>query len=265
MNTNNFDKSSTGINLELSCFFDNYRSQNDYSENFHTVQEGSRSKTNIVAFCFEGNFDVSELNKGYKTTTEELFTKYFNHYFDKDISLATPDEIEELTHELNHEYDTTPRSDCDNETMLKAIKCSLGYSQEELDHFLKESGFEPTFEVLECRGYCQGDYTEVLFYKELLEYIRKELPQCKKMTDREIVKDFEENINHYLWDQPIDCKLLIDGDDDDAIYLHESLNSEYSFEATEIIDDLKKTLTHDKKDYIIEWLEENLPNQPSYE
>jgi hypothetical protein len=267
MNTNNFDKSSTGTELELSCFFDNQRSQDDYSENFNTVEEYSQSRTNIVAFCFNGLFDVSELNKGYTVdvSSEELFKIYFKHYFNKDYSLAEPIEIEELTHDLSSEWEITPINECSIEVLLKAINCSLGYNQKEFDHFLEESGFKPTFEVLICTGYCQGDYTEVLFYKELLDYIRKELPQCEKMSNREITTYFSDDINHYLWDQPIDCRLVINGDNDDPLFLSESLKSEYIFNTDEIIEDLKKNLVHDKKDYIIEWLKDNFPKQPSAE
>jgi hypothetical protein len=263
---NNFDTSSTGVNLELSCFFDGFRSQSDFSNNFHTVQHESYHDHHIVAFCFEGNLDVSELEKSYNVdvSSQELFEKYFNHYFDKDYSLATEDQIKDLIQELHCDYDVKPIAECKIEVLLKAIKCNLGYDQKELNHFLEQSGFEPEFEMFESRGYCQGDYTQVLFYKELLDLVRKELPQCEKMTNTEIVDYFKEDIHHYLWDSPITCTLTIDNDTDSQVFLSESLNSEYTFEPNEIISDLEKTLVHDKKDIIIEWLKENLPVTPEH-
>jgi hypothetical protein len=270
---NNFDISSTGVNLELSCFFDADASRINFEEHFKVIQHSSYSKHQILAYKVDG-VDVDSLNKEYdiNVDTRTLFKLYANHYFDKDFSVLIPSEIRELFETLKfHDSDITPLRKCSIDDLKNAIYCDLGSSQEELENFL-ENHFEPTFQVIESRGYCQGDYSKVIFFKEVLDYIRSEYPDNKDMTDEEIVTDFKSHVDNLIWDSQLYCKLNINGENE-IIQLDEYLSNSYEHKTDEIIEGLKKDFSENNtcsefdtktKDYIIEWLSENLPDQPDY-
>ena len=57
MNTNNFDQSSSGVNLELSCFFDTDLAQMYFNDNFERIDRDTPKGFygDVFFFSFDGN------------------------------------------------------------------------------------------------------------------------------------------------------------------------------------------------------------------
>ena len=70
---NNFDQSSTGLNIELSAFLDTDLSYIYFQEAFFTIKEGRKD---FLVYC-EGNF--SDFEKEYFFTKKELLAAIMDY------------------------------------------------------------------------------------------------------------------------------------------------------------------------------------------
>ena len=96
------------------------------------------------------------------------------------------------------------------------------------------------------RGYSQGDYAEIIIPTNL---------GFKRGFD------FEEHCTNLFYNCPVYCRLEIDGEE---YCLDEYLDNIYDYDKNLIVEKFKKDLQHDKKDLIIDWLADNLPDYPDY-
>lgn len=268
MRKNNFDTSSSGVNLEISCFYDLDSGKNNFDEHFFEIQKSNNTKNSIYAYIPNG-LDVSEFEKEYDLKNSNyLFKKYASYIFEKEYSLIGDYEIEELVSELEfYGYAITPLSDCDCSNLKDAIFYHQGQSKENLEDFLSNN-FEPTYKTLVSRGYSQSDFAEVIFVKEVIDYMRENYETCKDMSDDEIVKYNEKDVGNYLWDQPVTALLEVNSH---LINLSDFLSDLYIYSEEEIVDGLKKylsennlELSNEEISYINSWLEENLPIEPNH-
>jgi phage pi2 protein 07 len=245
---NNFDQSSSGINLELNCFWDTDLSRIYFDESFYIIQYSTYSQNSILVYNWNGeikaeDFDLNHI-ENYSYTKADLiewlkesFYNYelnsiSNDYFNKSFSKLTKSELLEIVE--NNIYD-----------------CQEEYTER----------FTPNYQTLVSRGYCQGDYSEIIFTKELLQKMRDQLTACKAMNDQQIAEYFQYDIDHLLWDSPLYARLDIDGGE---FYFDDFQKDRYTYDKDEILNYVKNNLQHDRIEYILEWLEYNLPDQPDY-
>ena len=64
MNTNNFDQSSTGVNIELVCFYDSMLSRELFAESFKTLDKNRDQ----WFYTDHGNYKVEDFEKTYRIT-----------------------------------------------------------------------------------------------------------------------------------------------------------------------------------------------------
>lgn len=234
--TNNFDISSSGVNLELYIMRDSDIARTDFEENFVEIE--NTGSVNIYQFISCGTFEEMSLSDPdcYKITKQELKQALIDDIYD---------DIDELREDCRFHCDKSlsKMNKQDFFDMLGSL-----YDSSFLAKFYKTFGI-PRFKVIPIHGYCQGDYAEIVFMeRDMKEYSFNNIDT--------FLSNMREYFTNLFYNQPIYARLEID---EEEIYLDEYLENVYDYEPSQIIDGLKKNLTHDKKDYIINWVEQKLP------
>ncbi len=182
---NNFDKSSTGTDIECRCYRDTHQSQLDFSDNIEIIQHSGRSTTSIGYYTDNGNVkgvdDVKFTVKGDKAVKIKWYVDNVRPY-------------EDMT-----------ENDIDAEILETLGVNIIDYA---LDRLPTVDGLEfvpnKNLIVLTTRGYCQGDYARVIYCPEDLETAWGVYPKQENV---------QESINHYYWDAPIYCCFEINGEE----------------------------------------------------
>ena len=86
--------------------------------------------------------------------------------------------------------------------------------------------FEVNYDIIETRGYNQGDYAEVIYVVQ------------DNWTDKDI-KSVEEDSHHLLWDCPVYGKADIN--DDYEIYFDEYMDNRYKWDRDQFIETFKQS------------------------
>lgn len=230
---NNFDMSSTGVNLELSCmrdldlariWFDDclklYKANHNNLMYSYTGAELNPIDPEDVSEYDYTNVSLLELLEALNLDREE-----FRNYYDCDPEDATTDQLIDY-------FDT--------------IKQYEEVTEELIEHL------DPKFDVLTVRGYCQGDEATIYLPHDYWVNVGAE-------RTPEAVEEMREHLENIVYNQPIYCHLEIDGQDHD---LMENISNLYDWEPEKVLENAKKCLTHEKKDYILSWLAANLPEEP---
>lgn len=239
---NNYDMNSKGLSITGYCSYDTFLSQNYFEENFERVKGyGTRYDGNADAWFLSeyGTFDSSCLDE-YKI--EYTNTKDALAFIERELGYYTQGEfesdaeyIESIIEELIAHEGFKGGVDC-----LKNSPISLEYKDD--------------IRTFSTRGYCQGDYEEVLVNMSAMAKVM----QC----DIEAVKvnDIQTQIDRLFWDCPLSCRVEIN----DKEFYYEL--DTYEWHKEEFIQDiLKEYKEHKDVAYIKETLERLLPDTPSYD
>lgn len=248
MHTNNYDMSSSGLNIELTCFRDCALAQSEFSDSFTYIKQYKQ-----YVFSHYGNVDVSNFEKTFKVncTARGLFIRY--HQF---ANNSDPRYLRDLIRELAQYDDIQPIRHCTKEVMLNAIRNHC-YDHQVYIEFLSKH-FEPDYFEVVTRGYSQGDYARVIIPNSVLT-------ECGMDITEDNADKFEPDIHHLFWDAPLYCRITLDGDEHD---LTEYLPNLYDYDKEDFIklidEKLLKTYPKPMQRYIKRFLEENLPEYPEY-
>lgn len=260
---NNYDQSSSGVNLDLNISYDLDRGRREFEESFHILKHQSYREHSVIVFNQYGNFDVSNFSLtdlvNYDldgVTVKQVFEMYYNHHYpttlQNDLKAGDYQGIKELIWTL----DVTGLKDLEVSELLELIETDL-YSDDDFAEFLSNN-FNVNYEKVVSRGYCQGDYAEIIIPKIVLDSY---ITGCNGIeTHDQVVELLQDTIDHLLWDQPLYARLEID---DNEFYIDEHLKDSYNYDQDEIIKILEKHLQHEKKAYIIDWVNDNLPTDPA--
>lgn len=242
---NNFDQSSSGLNLELSVFWDLDQARWLFDENFQRIE-----KSDMLEYIEYGNInqsfdlgswdnftftkkDIIEALK--KDSQAEFLNDESKRLFDKPLQRLTKSELTEF---------------CDNWLYYKA----------DIYTFQSEN-LKPNYYKICSRGHCQGDYCEIILTKKYIDYITKE---CNKPFGK-LLPSLQKEINHLLWDQPIYGRLLVN---DNEYYLDELCEDLYTYDKDRLIAQFTKVYNNEfSKDdlkIIVDFLDENLPEYPDH-
>lgn len=237
---NNFDQSSTGVNLELHCFYDCDLSRIYFDDNFQ--KDGYL--TDHFQFIDYGNHKVVDLLDldNYKYTKQmiiEGLLSYFNC------------SIEHLgTHFLNdHGFYLSKATKTD---LIEYVETSLYHSSDIIKFYI--DNFDPLFEVITIYGHSQGDQVDIIFsFEAMKEYT---------FQDREkFIDTMQEYFTNLFYNAPVYCRLEINGNE---LYFDEYIKDQYCYDKNEILQIADKQIDHQNKKYILEWLDQNLPVYPDY-
>lgn len=240
---NNFDQSSTGVNLSLYCFWDTGLSQmwfNDTMTNLHyndfSMLKANYCSVNLYLYTsyseFTDNFDLLDLsNYDLKSVTKkQLLTSISSSFYDSS---------DYLKEDSFHYFEKYPYQLTKLE-LFELVENAFPYDYQD---FIKNN-LTPLFTVLPTRGHCQGDYAEVL------------IPE---VLTKEQEKSYQNEIDNIFWNTPLSCTLVIEEED---FNFDSYLNDVYYYDKKELLTIAEKEITHEKKDLIISFLSDNLPEYP---
>ena len=231
---NNFDKSSTGTDIELSCFYDTDLSRMYFEEEIEILQHSGYRNTSVGYFHGQGdNSDtVKFIVKGER---------------DKKIQF-----LEGVTN-----FDVSEISSWDTDTLDSEILGNLediNLINYALDKIESPEGLEiiPNKNIitLTTRGYCQGDYAKVLYCPEDLE-------KCWGSPAKQ--ESIQEQVNHLFWDSVIYCKFTINGKEYDYYDAPVCSEDSYGFKRDKFIEYVAK-----ESGVSVEILESFVPDYPEY-
>ena len=246
MLVNNYDKSSTGVNIEASVSWDNDVAQDNWNENFIKLEFGP----------YEGYYLYTDWNN---------VTDYYNKKYPNNLGIENIMNIEEC-----YDIAETKR----NLTILRYLTVKehkLLYYSEAVDDYTALNLVESLFydgpikniddldieytskvDTLETRGYSQGDYENVLIPTNVLRQIWGKKPNIDAL---------QEEINHLFWDAPLYCVVTINGEE----YDYAVQNGTYSYDKDALIDELCNAAENVDTDVLRAELENILPEEPSYD
>lgn len=236
---NNFDQSSTGLNITVSAFYDTDLSRIYFDEAFFTIKEGRKD---LLVYC-KGNF--SDFEKEYIFTKAELLSAWSKIETKEDF-------LNNFRFNMGFGYSKATKQD-----LIDYCKQSC-YYLENWHKFCEDSGFKSNFEIVVSRGYCQGDYQEVIVPNEFWDKIGTKKPES-------VQSELGTYINHLLWDCPVTCYFTVNDED---FYIDQELKDSYNWdknEALEIAKNLiKNDFTTEEQTIIMDFLSKSLKDSLNY-
>ncbi len=199
MRRNNFDKSSSGTDIEFVGFMDCDSSRRDFEENIEIIQHDGYRTTSIGYYIDAGNVpDSSEVKftvKGERTVKEKYLVDTGRNYDAEDVSKWDDETIDNEI--LSQNKDATLIN-----YAMSLVSSRHGYFQAVNDGL----EIEPTKNLIavEIRGYSQGDYAIVLYCPEDVEKAWGNLPNQSKM---------KEMFTHWYYDAPVYAVMTINGEE----------------------------------------------------
>lgn len=178
MYKNNFDCSSTGLNIEVSACYDSSMSQSIFDDIYRVVRNNRREPSLLIrTYDFDGDspdkvVEVGKFVSGKQgPMSKELIVDILNEYseYSYDTESFT---YEELKEELNN--------------------IDIKYLPEILEDYRDFFKLNEDLSLYTSRGYCQGDIGHVL---------------CKADN----CKNYWNLIDHELWDCPVSARVTISG------------------------------------------------------
>ncbi|CAH7261431.1 conserved hypothetical protein [Vibrio chagasii] len=248
---NNFDVSSTGTDITLNIHWDGDMARIKFEESLHSGRDLDISELDgdELIFSHYGNISVKDFEKEYNVncTAKELFKKYYNHVYAHDITLAGFTNLRDLIIDLGNDLD-------DMQSLQDHIETHIGGTKE-FKEFLAEH-FDAKFFTLTSKGYSQGDVRTVIIPSEALESAG--LPATQESADQ-----FQDEIDHLIWDTPIYCHIEVDGED---YNLSNDVADPYKYEQDEIKKLINEGMELDEgaKATLNSFLEEKLPADLKY-
>ena len=227
MNTNNFNQSSTGLNVELSVFRDSLEGQDLFHENFETIEQSPSDRITRLFYTEFGHDDEpNSLSDCYDFTdcTFRDFRAYCLEYGTG--AVADLIEYKFSTYKTWKEY-------------AEDVLSEIGIGEAMRDGFPAIHGAEELYEVTTAKGYSQGDYSEILY----------------KSSEGFEPKNLFKNL---IFNLPIFARLDID---DVEYFLTEGLRDGYEWRIGEVLTYCRETLKLSGD--VLEWLDENLPEYPT--
>ena len=187
---NNFDKSSTGIDIEFSGYYSGDRAQRDFEESLEIVQSSGYRTSSIVYYKNYGNVDGYKEIEFHVVGTKPQLVEYLMYHYARETKTG---------------YMKWTKND-----LLDAVEDAL-YDERSLINYREENknlveyGLEivpsKKLEWVVSRGYSQGDYAEIVYCPEDL----KSAWGCKVIDESNLIEEF----GHLLWDAPIEATLTV--------------------------------------------------------
>ena len=229
---NNYNTSTTGINIEAHVFYDWDAARMNWDESFVEIKEDWLPQ-------------------------EYMFTAYGN------LSDNIPD-VEEMVNLPESKSNLTKLRYCTVKTegYLEYSEAKCDYTAYGLLEVLLDNGatlevldeldleYTLNFETIVTRGYSQGDYATVLIPTKSLA----ELYGCEQ---DKVMDGLQESINHLFWDSPVYCRVEINGEEN-----FPDCDGSYEYNKEEVINQLVKNTPNVDLDVLREELENTLPDEP---
>jgi len=237
---NNFDQSSTGLNITVNAFRDTGLSRFYFEEAFFIIKEGRKEQ---LVYC-EGNF--SDFEKKYYFTKAELLAVWSK------VESKT-DFLSNFRSRMGFGYSKATKQD-----LIDYCETETGGGGDWLE-FQQEAGFKGNFDIVVSRGYCQGDYKEVIVPHKFWDIVGIPKPEC-------VQSNLGGYIDNLLWDCPVYCRFTVN---DQEFDICESIANIYNWdieEALEIAQEcIKDSFTSEQQTIIMDFLADSLKADLDYQ
>jgi len=234
MQKTNFDASSTGLNITVCACYDTDLSRMYFEECF-TFLDDQLVYGDLKNFQPEYNFTKKELLLAWsKVESKDDFLVNFRSRMGFALHKATKQDLIDY---------------CETET---------GGGCDWLN-FCEKAGFKPNFDTVVSRGYCQGDYKEIIVPHEYWEAMGIPKPEC-------VQSYLGGTIDNLLWDSPIYCRFTVNKDE---FYIDPELSHVYEWDKSEALGIasklIEKDYTTEQQSVIMQFLVNTLPNELDYQ
>jgi len=202
---NNFDKSSTGLNVEVNICNDLSLAQINFNENIEEFEDGYYIYTNYNNLKYYYK-NIYKMKSYYTVSMLDI-----NDFYDIDINDRRTKVI--LYRYLTREYkilysdlkDGYVTDGYATQDMLDTL-LDTEYSLVSLEEFLNRYSipYKSKFTVLDIRGYSQGDYAQVIIMNDALSTIWGSEPN---------IRELEQELTHFFYDAPQSVSITINGDE----------------------------------------------------
>lgn len=215
---NNYDQSSTGINVELVANYDTDRSQWEWRENFHAY-----SYSGINSTCRAWYSDYSQLEApdtvadciDWQAATADDARGWLEDRYCTGEYAESVEAIEQAVADSYGGDWLDMARDCINGGYPLGWDDGLDIGQAIADDFEELGGyFTVKYNVAKIRGYCQGDYAEVLYDPAIWS----------------VDFDPRDYFHNLFYDCPVYARVDIDGVE---YYLDQELNDPYTWDRDE--------------------------------
>jgi hypothetical protein len=251
---NNFDASTSGVNLELNVSYDSDLSQMWFDESLTNIYRGGISLLNenyhgIDVWTYTNyrnlscDFNLDDLeNYNIKSVANKQLLNY--------LRVTYYESSDGLKEDTLHYFNKYPYQ-LNKGELLELAENIL--DSEDYINFLIEN-CKPLYVVVSSRGYSQGDYVEVVIPFAYWE---------GKAPTGDQLQSMQTEIDNLFWNAPIRARLTIDNDSE--FMFDEFMKDVYNYDQSELLKIAVDYITHDNKQMIIDWLQVNLPDHPSYD
>lgn len=239
---NNFDQSSTGLNITVSAFRDTDLSRFYFEDAFFTIKERDED---ILVYC-EGNF--SDFEKEYTFTKAGLAGAYSAH-----LNTTKHGLYDDFKVDMGFSFHKATKQD-----MIDFIKGQL-YEEYEWLAFCEKAGFKANFDIVVSRGYSQGDCREVIVPHKFWDIVGIPKPEC-------VHSNLSGYIDNLLWDCPIYCRFTVNSEE---FYIDQELKSSYNWNKSEALEIaatlIKDNFTSEQQSTILNFLASSLGTDLDYQ
>lgn len=239
---NNFDSSSTGLNLELAVSFDAERARSDFTACFkqlHNEQYLFMDYGNISEEFDLADLDKYDLTTGTKADIKAWYVWNISHFNSDQNDSAYKCHGKTFSRLTKQELIEVVIAECDT---VSAID------------FLTEM-FTPKYEVIRITGNCQGEIDDIILTQEVIA--------THTFDDREeFLSRMSDQFTNLFYNQPLYARLTVNGEEH---YLDCETKDAYTYDQEEllkIVDRLVDIETYPRKADVLAWVKENLPAYP---
>jgi len=234
MKKNNFDKSSSGVNIELFLNYNIDLSQINFDDNFKLIEDSFLFYKDFGNMKLNENLDYYfNINNTIKNKKKLLTILNYNNYFD----------YYHLDYDVNNLL-------CE---IIRYIGISLK-NMEDLDNLLVKNyvKFSTNFEYTEITGYSQSDFCKILVdTKQFKEVVGVDFDS----------KVYRHIFKNYCYDSPLSCCAIINNKE----YYPETLDGQYiEFDKEIFIDDIIKQVKNIDVELLTKGLEKLVPEKIGY-
>lgn len=231
-NINNFDQSSTGVNIEFYGRYDNNLSRHYWEENYSEIDD---CKNTFYFTCYgelENPLNALELTvKSRSRKTDKEFADELKAYISKmyNFDITDTDTIETLSEIIVNEFDKNELIDyLYNKNHFSEPLYAWaegGYAETGLEVCFKK---DPDY--IDINGYCQGDFARVYFD---IDAVRKLWGTPETTSDDELETMLRKQFEQQFYDSPVSAYITIN--DNDYSYYDCPDADEYAWKRNEFL------------------------------
>lgn len=269
--------------IDITCFYDTFLSQEDFNENFKVLSRDHRGDADVLLFDNSEKYpedilEVVDYELFGETFGEEYSADYryvANNWYANNIvkAISTKCSLSDMSKACEEEFENW-------DDLVEWIKDNDEYAWDTYDwlwEVLPKEAQEAVYDeakknisfpdwqtLLGEINFWRGDDFSTIGLSLKTGWTWFKSHGYSQGDACVVICDSGENttaIEHMIWDAPLTCYVTIDGDE---YYVDSELKDPYDYDKDEAIGIVKKQLGDKLDQYISDYLDINMPDQPEY-